>query len=124
MLDYRYILERLYEFRGRKSGKNWLIHIDELESYAPHEKYVELKPYISLIKIKTMLVKNKKKMIHSSILRSYIEDGIHSYDEFYIGEIENLLYLIEYFSDDEEYKDSILLRELQRIFLSSGGRYL
>lgn len=124
MLDYRYILEKLYEFRGKKSGKNWLIYIDELEGSAPREKYVELNPYLNLIKIKNLLIKNKDKVLHSSFLRTHIEVGIKQYDDLYIGNIDNLLYLIDFFSEDENYKDDILLKELKAIFFTQEKKYL
>jgi len=116
MQDYRQILERLYEFRGKKSGKNWLIYITFLETNSSQERYIEQIPYITIINLKKFLLKNSKRMIHSSIIRNFIEKSIHNYDETYIGNIGNVLDIIDLLDEDPEYKDSSLMKELKRIF--------
>ena len=57
MVDYRFVLETLYKYRGSKSGKNWLCFIDEIEALAPEERYVELRPYIDIIAHSVPVVK-------------------------------------------------------------------
>ena len=116
MQNYRHILENLYEYRGKKSGKNWLLYINFLEANSPQDKYIEQAPYITLINLKKFLLKNFKRMIHSSIIRNFIEKSIHFYDEEYIGNIGNVLYVIDCLEEDPTVKDSLLMRELKRIF--------
>lgn len=116
MQDYRYILEKLYEYRGKKSGKNWLLYITFLETNSPQEKYIEQMPYIVVVNLKKFLLKNFKRMIHSSIIRNFIEKSIRFYDEEYIGNIGNILYIIESLDEDPIYNDSILMKEIKRIF--------
>lgn len=116
MLDYRYVLEGLYTFRGKKMGSNWLLYISELEAECPEEKYVEVGSYEMLLHIKKFLVKNKNKMISSSLIRREIEDAIHKYDESYMGYIGDLFYILEVLEEDEECRNSLLMKELKRIF--------
>lgn len=116
MVDYRFVVETLYKYRGRKSGKNWLCFIDELEAIAPEERYVELRPYIDIIALKKHLVKNQKMLIHSNKIRKYIENSLRHYDEYYMGNIENILEIIELISEYENYDRVALLNELKRIF--------
>lgn len=116
MVDYRFVVETLYKYRGSKSGKNWLCFIDEIEAIAPEERYVELRPYIDIIALKRYLVKNQKMLIHSNKIRKYIENSLRHYDEYYIGNIENILEIIELISEYENYDRIALLNELKRIF--------
>lgn len=116
MQNYRHILEKLYEVRGKKSGKNWLLYITFLETNSPQERYTEQIPYITLINLKKFLLKNLKRMIHSSIIRNIIEKSIYNYDETYIGNIGNVLDIMELLDEDPEYSDSLLMKELKRIF--------
>lgn len=117
MQDYRNILESLYDFRGKKSGRNWLLYITELETNSPQEKYIELTAYTTFINLKKFLLKNSNKMIHSSIIRKIIEMSIHNYDEEYIGNIGNILFVLECLEEDEEIRTSILFKEVKRIFI-------
>ena len=63
MQDYRFILEKLYTYRGKMLGRNWLLYISEIESICPEEKYVEVGSYNMLIHIKKYLVKNKENFL-------------------------------------------------------------
>ena len=40
-----------------------------------------------------------------------------NYDENYIGELDQLLYILEYYSEIPEYKENQLLKILSKIFL-------
>ena len=42
MVDYRFVLETLYKYRGSKSGKNWLCFIDEIEETSNNETVSDL----------------------------------------------------------------------------------
>ena len=55
-------------------------------------------------------------LIHSNKIRKYIENSLRHYDEYYIGNIENILEIIELISEYENYDRIALLNELKRIF--------
>lgn len=116
MKDYRFVLENLYLCRGNKSGKNWLLYIEQLESNAPEEKFVEANTYKILLDLKKFLIGNLKKLVSFKTIRLLIEKFMIEYDEEYIGNIGNILFIIELLSNEDEYKDTLLMKELIRIF--------
>lgn len=118
MVDYREVVEELYKSRCKKSGNNWISYICDLESKANEERYVELNPYINILNLKRFLVNNKKKLISHNIIRKFIEPSIKQYDENYIGNIENIIDIVETLIACEYCDGDALLEELKRIFLT------
>ena len=117
MVDYREVVEELYKSRCKKSGNNWISYICDLESRANEERYVELNPYVNILNLKRFLINNKQKMISHKIIRKFIEPSIKQYDEDYIGNIENIIDVIETLIACEYCDGDALLEELKRIFL-------
>jgi hypothetical protein len=117
MVDYREVIEHLYQCRRTMSGRNWILYISELECNVNNEKYVELQPYIDILKLKRFLVNNSKKLISHKTIRKLIESSMRQYDENYFGNIGNIIEIIETLVECQYCDGEVLLEELKRIFL-------
>ena len=67
--------------------------------------------------LKYFLYLNLNKQVSYKSIRGLIENCVKNYDENYIGELDQLLYILEYYSEIPEYKENQLLKILSKIFL-------
>ena len=117
MKNYRILIENLYEMRSTKSGKKWLDYIHKQEKTLSEEKYIESNVFHTMENLKYFLYLNLNKQVSYKSIRGLIENCVKNYDENYIGELDQLLYILEYYSEIPEYKENQLLKILSKIFL-------
>ena len=119
MKDYREILEEVTKERRCKSGRNWLVHILKIEKKGRDCRFSEKSAYYAFQNIKSFFLDNYTKMITGRTVRRIVYSSIKNYDENYVADIDNLLYIVDIYKEIDDCSKEEILNSIEKIFYFS-----